>query len=486
VRDTGIGIPADRFDRLFKMFSQVDASTTRRYGGTGLGLAICKRLAELMGGRIWAESEPGKGTAFHFTILAEEVEAPSQRASAADYQNLRSKRALIVDDNRNNRLVLKIQMERWGMQARDTSSPITALEWIRQGDPFDVVLLDYQMPEMDGVSLAKEIRAARASRPPVILLLSSVGQPVADLDADPAIAAVLWKPLKLSQVRDRLLETVGEPVEMDSDTTSVIAPEEASARAQSLRILVAEDNPINQTVAVRLLERLGYSADIAANGREVLERLDENRYDVILMDVQMPHMDGLEATRAICERWPAGQRPRIVAMTAEAMAGDRERCLRAGMDDYIVKPVTLDGLAETLADGDPATRRSAAGIAADTDGPIDRIVLDQLREDLGGMEPVREVIATFLDKTPVILRELREAADRVDADGIRRAAHTIKGTSATLGARDLAERSAEIERLGRAGEAQEASRLVGPLESAYRTAATALTAERGGFQETRD
>jgi CheY-like chemotaxis protein len=309
---------------------------------------------------------------------------------------------------------------------------------------------------------------------------------VADLDADPAIAAVLWKPLKLSQVRDRLLETVGEPVEMDSDTTSVIAPEEASARAQSLRILVAEDNPINQTVAVRLLERLGYSADIAANGREVLERLDESRYDVILMDVQMPHMDGLEATRAICERWPAGQRPRIVAMTAEAMAGDRERCLRAGMDDYIVKPVTLDGLAETLADGDPATRRSAAGIAADTDGPIDRIVLDQLREDLGGMEPVREVIATFLDKTPVILRELREAADRVDADGIRRAAHTIKGTSATLGARDLAERSAEIERLGRAGEAQEASRLVGPLESAYRTAATALTAERGGFQETRD
>jgi CheY-like chemotaxis protein/HPt (histidine-containing phosphotransfer) domain-containing protein len=483
VRDTGIGIPADRFDRLFKMFSQVDASTTRRYGGTGLGLAICKRLAELMGGRIWAESEPGKGTAFHFTILAEEVEAPSQRASAADHQNLRGRRALIVDDNRNNRLVLKIQMERWGMQARDTSSPITALEWIRQGDPFDVVLLDYQMPEMDGVSLAKEIRAARASRPPVILLLSSVGQPVADLDSELAIAAVLWKPLKLSQVRDRLLETVGGPGETGPDTTSVRATEEAAARAKPLRILVAEDNPINQTVAVRLLERLGYSADIAANGREVLERLDRGRYDVILMDVQMPQMDGLEATRAICERWPAGQRPRIVAMTAEAMAGDREKCLRAGMDDYIVKPVTLDGLARALAEGDPATRRSAAGIAADTDGPIDRHVLDQLREDLGGMDPVREVIATFLEKTPAILGELREAAARVDPEGIQRAAHTIKGTSATLGARDLAERSAEIERLGRAGGAHEASRLVDPLEEAFRTAATALTAERGGLRD---
>jgi CheY-like chemotaxis protein len=486
VRDTGIGIPADRFDRLFKMFSQVDASTTRRYGGTGLGLAICKRLAELMGGRIWAESEPGKGTAFHFTILAEEVEAPSQGASAADHQKLRGRRALIVDDNRNNRLVLKIQMERWGMQARDTSSPLTALEWIRQGDPFDVVLLDYQMPEMDGVSLAKEIRAARASRPPVILLLSSVGQPAADLDAEVAIAAVLWKPLKLSQVRDRLLETVGGPVETGPETTPGRATEEAAAQAKHLRILVAEDNPINQTVAVRLLERLGYSADIAANGREVLERLEGSRYDVILMDVQMPQMDGLEATRVICERWPAGQRPRIVAMTAEAMAGDRERCLRAGMDDYIVKPVTLDGLARALAEGDSATRRPATGIASDTDGPIDRHVLDQLREDLGGMDPVREVIATFLEKTPAILGQLRAAAARVDAEGIQRAAHTIKGTSATLGARDLAERSAEIERLGRAGVVHEASRLVDPLEEAFRSAVTALTAERGGLGETRD
>jgi HPt (histidine-containing phosphotransfer) domain-containing protein len=200
----------------------------------------------------------------------------------------------------------------------------------------------------------------------------------------------------------------------------------------------------------------------------------------------MPQLDGLEATRAICERWPAGQRPRIVAMTAEAMAGDREKCLRAGMDDYIVKPVTLDGLAKALAEVDPARRRSAAGIVAGTDGPIDRHVLDQLREDLGGMDPVREVIATFLEKTPAILGELREAAARVDAEGIQRAAHTIKGTSATLGARDLAERSAEIERLGRAGGAQEASRLVDPLEEAFRTAATALTAERGGLRETRD
>ncbi|MBA3585030.1 MAG: response regulator, partial [Gemmatimonadetes bacterium] len=419
VRDTGIGIPRDRFDRLFKMFSQVDVSTTRKYGGTGLGLAICKRLTELMGGRIWADSEPGKGTAFHFTILAEEVEAPSHPASGADHEKLRGRRALIVDDDRNNRLVLKLQMERWGMQARDTGSPTTALEWIRQGDPFDVVLLDYQMPEMDGVSLAREIRTARAARPPVILLLSSVGEPLAEADPESGIAAVLWKPLKLSQVRDRLLETVGEPLEGGADAIAAIAPELVASGAKPLRILVAEDNPINQTVAVRLLERLGYAADIAANGREVLGRLDQSRYDVILMDVQMPQMDGLEATRAICERWPPGRRPRIIAMTAEAMAGDREKCLRAGMDDYIVKPVTLEGLAAALGRVESVAHRKAAAIAAGADGPIDRRVLEQLREDLGGIEPVRDVIGTFLEKTPAILAELREAAARADPEGVR-------------------------------------------------------------------
>jgi signal transduction histidine kinase/DNA-binding response OmpR family regulator len=485
VRDTGIGIPGDRFDRLFKMFSQVDASTTRRFGGTGLGLAICKRLAELMGGRIWAESELGKGTAFHFTILAEEVEAPFHPASRADHQKLRGRRALIVDDNRNNRLVLKLQMERWGMQARDTSSPATALEWIRQGDPFDVVLLDYQMPEMDGISLAREIRAARAARPPVLILLSSVGQPLAETDAESGIAAVLWKPLKLSQVRDRLLETVGEPLEAEADAIAVPPREVAAAGAEPLRILVAEDNPINQTVAVRLLERLGYVADIAADGREVLGRLEQNRYDVILMDVQMPQMDGLEATRAICERWPPGRRPRIVAMTAEAMAGDREKCLRAGMDDYLVKPVTLEGLAAALGRVEPVAS-SAAAIAAGTDGPIDRRVLEQLREDLGGVEPLRAVIATFLEKTPAILAELRDAAARADPEGMRRSAHTIKGTSATLGARHLAERSAEIERLGQAGGGRESSKLVDSLEAAFRTAASVLKAEHGMRQDARD
>src|SRR5215470_6733568 len=336
VRDTGIGISPAQFDRLFKVFSQVDASTTRRYGGTGLGLAICKRLAELMGGRIWAESEPGQGSTFHFTIAADEVAVPTRSTREAQAHELTGKRVLIVDDNRNNRLILKLQTERWGMLARETDSPTLALGWVRQGDPFDVALLDYQMPDMDGIALAREIRTVGGSHAPVLILLSSVGGTTTDPRA--AFAAVLSKPLKLSLLRDRLLETVGDQRE-DAVATPKRSTDDASIPAVPLRILLAEDNELNRKVALRLLERLGYSADLAGNGREALARLEAASYDVVLMDVQMPEMDGLEASRAICARWPANQRPRIVAMTAEAMLGDREKCLAAGMDDYLVKPV---------------------------------------------------------------------------------------------------------------------------------------------------
>ena len=493
VRDTGIGIPKDRFDRLFKVFSQVDASTTRRYGGTGLGLAICKRLAELMGGQIWAESQPGEGSTFHFTIVADAVEAPTRPASDGGAE-LAGKRVLIVDDNRSNRLILKLQTERWGMRSRETDSPAVALGWIAQGDPFDVALLDYQMPQMDGIALAREIRAVRGAQSPVLILLSSAGTPLADEHAQAGFAAALSKPLRLSHLRDRLLETVGEL----RDTPARVSGEDSRERvpagaAASLRILLAEDNVINQSVAVRLLERLGYRADIAGDGREALARLERTPYDVVLMDVQMPEMDGLEASRAICARWAAGARPRIIAMTAEAMQGDREKCLAAGMDDYIVKPVTLAQLAEALAKcrpvvGAPAhdpraapappveDRRAAAGLAFDPG------VLDQLREDLGGSAALREVIETFLVRMPSTLTSLRDAATRADADGIRQAAHMIKGTSAMLGARELSEQAAEIESGGRAGSIQDAATRVAAVEASYRTVEAILRAESERLQ----
>jgi signal transduction histidine kinase/CheY-like chemotaxis protein len=487
VRDTGIGIPRDRFDRLFRVFSQVDASTTRRYGGTGLGLAICMRLSELMGGKTWAESEPGEGSTFHFTIQADEVDAPDRAMSDRPEPELRGKRVLIVDDNRNNRLVLKLQTQRWGMLARETSSPTVALGWIAQGDPFDVALVDYQMPEMDGIGLAHAIRGARGGPSPVLILLSSVGQSFSSEHRDAGFAAVLAKPLKLSHLRDRLLETVGQPDEAVAGIPERV-DHDAPRRSGPLRILIAEDNLINQNVALRLLERLGHTADIAGNGREALDRLERAAYDVVLMDVQMPEMDGLEASRAICARWLAPERPRIIAMTAEAMQGDREKCLAAGMEDYIVKPVTRERLAEALERCEPVRRATPATVPAPpgaTDASqdsaahddLDRVVLDQLHDDLGGPGAVREVMASFLQQAPSALAALRDAAARRDTAGMRQAAHMIRGTSAMLGARTLASVCAEIEGLARSGDGARAATLVGDVGSAYRMIETVLERE---------
>ncbi len=481
VRDTGVGIPPERFDRLFKSFSQVDVSTTRRYGGTGLGLAICQRLCELMGGRIWAESEVGKGSTFHFTIVAEAGPTPAAASWESGRGGLAGKRALIVDDNRTNRRILKIQAERWGMHARETGSPLEALEWIRRGDPYDVALLDYQMPDMDGIMLAREIRAWRGAEFLALMLLSSIGQslPVA---REAGFAAVLSKPLKLSLLHDRLLEILGDtgeapPPPAGESSSASVAP------AVSLRILLAEDNAVNQTVALRLLERLGYQADVAANGHEVLARLDRAPYDVVLMDVQMPGMDGLEASRAIAARWPPRQRPRIIATTAEAMAGDREQCLAAGMDDYVVKPIRLDELKRALGDCRPLTSPRAVeaevGDEATSVDLLDRGVLDELREDLGDAALLRQVIAAFLERAPSTLAELRDAAARGDTPAVLAAAHAMKGTSATLGARALSERCAELERLARAGSVPDLVAPAAAIEACYVAVDRALRTEVG-------
>jgi GAF domain-containing protein/DNA-binding response OmpR family regulator len=356
VRDTGIGIPADRMDRLFQSFSQADASVSRRYGGTGLGLAISRRLAELMDGSLQATSDgvAGRGSVFELsfraTAAAHEV-APSAIRSV----DLATRRVLLVDDNATNRRILRTLIERWGMTARDTGSPREALGWVTSGDRFDVIIADLHMPELDGIALATAVRAADAGAGTPVIVLSSIG--VHERRSD-AVAASLVKPVKPSALHDAIATVLaGEAATVSVHPTGAGIDHGLGAR-HPLRILLAEDNPVNQKLALRLLERMGYRADVAENGQEAISAVEESNYDVILMDIQMPELDGLEATRRIRHRWP-GDRPRIVAMTANAMDGDREACLEAGMDDYISKPIAPEALQATLVAAPPGEVASA-------------------------------------------------------------------------------------------------------------------------------
>jgi GAF domain-containing protein/DNA-binding response OmpR family regulator len=347
VRDTGIGLAPEAMGRLFESFSQADSSTTRRYGGTGLGLAISRRLAELMGGRLWAESPgPGQGAAFTFTVEVPVVELPPARSRefVGVQPGLSGKRLLVVDDNATNRRVLALQAAKWGMRPRDTGSPNEALRWVAESEPFDLAILDMHMPGMDGLALARRIRAVNPRLP--LVLFTSLGRREAGDEAG-MFDAYLAKPIRQSQLHDTLVGLLArdEP-KAAKDAPRALDPQMAARHP--LRILLAEDNVVNQKLALRMLQLMGYRADLAGNGLEAIESVERQDYDVVLMDVQMPEMDGLEATRRICARRGPEERPRIVAMTANAMQGDRDMCIAAGMDDYLTKPIRVERLVEAL------------------------------------------------------------------------------------------------------------------------------------------
>ena len=350
VRDTGIGLTDEAMGRLFQSFSQADSSTTRKYGGTGLGLAISRRLAELMGGRMWAQSAgPGHGSTFLFTIEAPVAEVPPARQHSITgvQPGLAGKRLLVVDDNATNRRVLGLQATKWGMHVRETGSASQALAWIDAGESFDAAVVDMHMPEMDGVALARRLRDARPDLPRV--LWSSLGRREAG-DDDALFAAYLAKPVRQSHLFDTLVGLLArDAARQPAPDAAPLKLDPGLAARHPLRILLAEDNVVNQKLALRLLQQMGYRADLASNGIEAVESVERQAYDVVLMDVQMPEMDGLEASRRINARFGPDARPRIVAMTANAMAGDREMCLAAGMDDYLTKPIRVERLVEALA-----------------------------------------------------------------------------------------------------------------------------------------
>ncbi len=379
IKDTGIGIAAEHLPRLFQSFTQVDASTTRRYGGTGLGLAISKRLAELLGGGISVESEPGRGSVFHVTIEAS-AGPPLDHVYLRDNPPaLAGRRVLIVDDNLTNRRIVLKQTLAWGMVPTAVPTALEAIDLIRHGEHFDVAVLDMSMPDMDGLDLSAEIRRHRDAAQLPIVMLTSVEQRVNLASAPmPAFAAYLSKPLKAAQLYNAQLAALGQQTERLPAEEGPRAAERLGERLP-LRILVAEDNAINQKVALRILARLGYSADLACNGLEFIDAVERRRYDVVPMDIQMPEMDGLEAARWIVQHCPPHEWPLLSAMTAHAMACDREAYLAAGMDAYIARPVDLLELAAALLRARRDGGASADGAQDEVDeAPVDRARLAHL------------------------------------------------------------------------------------------------------------
>ncbi|NJL87187.1 MAG: response regulator [Leptolyngbyaceae cyanobacterium SM1_1_3] len=354
VTDTGIGIPADKQSGLFNSFTQVDASTTRRYGGTGLGLAISKRLCEMMGGQIWVESKAGQGATFHFTIKVPvaktaEIQDPVDLAEP----QLAGKRLLIVDDNKTNRQILRLQTQAWEMESVTARSGSDALRLLKTLEPFDLCILDMQMPEMDGLALAAKIRQLPQGKTLPLIMLTSMGLPLRQLETTSEIdkslfSAQLHKPTRQFHLYDTIVQVLTGGLALHQTPTHPQPIDQQLAERFPLEILVAEDNRVNQRLIVHVLARMGYQSEVVQNGLEAIAALEKQPYDVILMDIHMPKMDGFEATRLIRQQHTEQRQPRIIAMTASAMQGDREKCLDAGMDDYVSKPIRLKDLVSAL------------------------------------------------------------------------------------------------------------------------------------------
>jgi CheY-like chemotaxis protein len=432
-------------------------------------LAISRRLVDLMGGTMWAESREGEGSTLHFTIEARSAPAPPRPFEHTGATQLSGRRVLIVDDNATNRQILVKQTESWGMLAAQTEAPAEALEWIGRGDPFDVAILDMQMPGMDGLALAEAIREHRDHDSLPLVMLTSLGRNEA---ASGAFAAFLTKPIKPSQLHDALMGIFGGATEVEQP---VEATGDRLAARLPLRILIAEDNAVNQQLVLLMLQKLGYRADVAANGVEALEALERQPYDAVLMDVEMPEMDGLEATRRIHQRWPREGRPHVVAVTANAMEGERELCIQAGMDDYLTKPIRLEELSGALT---RVVRRPDAPHPA---ASVDPEVIRKLVSSFGAQGPgsVSALIDTFLDHLPEQTSSLSSAVERGAFEEVRREAHTLKSNAASFGAHRLEGLSRELEAAAKARTPDGQAGLVDRI----REELTDVTRELGAIRE---
>jgi PAS domain S-box-containing protein len=479
VKDTGIGIPADKLDRLFQAFSQVDSSTARRFGGTGLGLAISRRLVEVMGGKLWVESEPGVETRFYFSFSTQAA-VPAAAAEEAEHVELRGRRALLVDDNLTNLRMLALQAERWGMTQQACESPAVALALIEAGEHFDVVITDMHMPDVDGVAFARNVRALRTHLP--IVLLSSVSMrqtPDAQL-----FASVLTKPARQLALFEALVAALpaAMPVERAADSR-VSQFDVRLAYRMPMRILLAEDNEVNRKVALRMLKGFGYDADVAGNGLEAIAAVQRQPYDLVLMDIQMPEMDGLEATRRIVRDVPFELRPRIVAMSANALREDADAALMAGVDDYVVKPISVPMLRAAL-------ERSSALIAVRDSQPgalpgavrrpvaaapvLDEEQLQNFLDLDPSGEFLRGLLVSFATNSRQALADVRQAVKEGNAAAAVEVMHQLKGTSGTLGVKELRRLCIALEDVAAQGTLAGAELLVEQCEREFETGLAAL------------
>jgi CheY-like chemotaxis protein/HPt (histidine-containing phosphotransfer) domain-containing protein len=501
VKDTGIGIPEDRTTRLFRSFSQGDISISRKYGGTGLGLAISKRLTELMGGTMWIESQIGQGSTFHFTIAARADQSVQPAYLSSVPVPFLGCRVLIVDANATSRRVLAAQLQSWSMRPVAVASSEEALALIQESMAFDLAILDMQMPGMDGLTLAGEIRRYRDASALPLLMLTSLGQRIDDAHCGD-FAAALAKPIKTGQLYDTLITILANSTRAQLPDNFVIEPDDEQnlfdpgmAQRLPFRLLVVEDNEINQEVLVQMLAQLGYHADIAENGLIALEALGRETYDIILMDVQMPQMDGLETTRRIRGEIASSRQPCIIAVTANVVRGEREECFVAGMDDYISKPIDPHQLIAAIEQASvrPQAATPAIGAASATpaarpppatpqtkqaaDGALlNTAALQRLNVALGHQAAMLlpNLFKSFAENAGRLRAALHEVSPQSRLESLHRAAHTLKSNSDLFGAPTLAELCRNLERRTKAGSLEGAEEMVTQIETEFARVQTAL------------
>ncbi len=498
VKDTGIGIPPEAMSRIFQEFTQADGSTTRKYGGTGLGLTISKQIVSLMHGEIGVDTTPDKGSTFWFNVPFEKQPQAGQKAAPVPSEALAGLRVLVVEDNASQRSILHQQLQQWSIldqQATDAAQAMTLLqEAVKAGTPYPLLMIDIDMPETDGLTLAQTIKSdpeLASSR--IIMLTTLLNRLHPTAMKATGISGCLVKPLRQSRLLECLIDVMSssgavsaQPLEAQDEAVGLYVPHPATS---DIRILVAEDNFVNQRIALKQLKKLGYSADAVSNGNEVLSALQRVPYDIIIMDCQMPEMDGYEVTRRIRQSGSDSyihlkSAPYIIALTANAMQGDRERCLSLGMNDYLTKPLHLHELEAVLQRAlmqiQPAPRSGPAAAREEPDPEkLDRTVIDGLKElrEPGQPDPLRELIELFLKDIQPRLASMGQAAASGDLAKLASASHTLKGSASNLGARRLSALCATLEKLAKAGDAAKASETLVAVAAEFADVRQLLNAE---------